>query len=90
MLGEVIRVLAVNDAKSADHYRSTLFDASEAQQGTCTSRSTIYAASLASALMVHQFTRWLRDIPVDADSSVNLLAGEWTVHECETQQPSSV
>ena len=90
MLGEVIRVLAVDDAKSAGHYQTTLFNSSEAQQGTCTSRSTIYAASLAAALMVHQFTRWLRDIPVDADASINLLAGEWTVHECETQQPSTV
>ncbi|MGV3483996.1 MAG: ThiF family adenylyltransferase [Planctomycetaceae bacterium] len=83
MLGEVIRVLAVSDSATADHYRSTLFDAPEAQQGACTSRSTIYAASVAAALMVHQFTRWLRDIPVDADTSVNLLAGEWTIDDCK-------
>ena len=30
-------------------------------------------------LMVHQFTRWLRDIPVDFDTTLSLLAGEWTV-----------
>jgi sulfur carrier protein ThiS adenylyltransferase len=29
--------------------------------------------------MVHQFTRWLRDIPVDCDTTLNLLAGELAV-----------
>jgi sulfur carrier protein ThiS adenylyltransferase len=29
--------------------------------------------------MVHQFTRWLRGMPVDRDMSLNLLAGEWAV-----------
>lgn len=81
MLGEVLRVLAVVDDKSEAHYASTLFAASEAQQGTCTSRSTIYAASIAAGIMVHQFTRWLRDIPPDTDTSINLLSGEWTVRD---------
>jgi sulfur carrier protein ThiS adenylyltransferase len=76
MLGEVIRVLAVAEAASRRHYPSTLFTGAEAQRGSCTARSTIYAASIAAGLMVHQFTRWLRNIPVDRDISVNLLAGE--------------
>jgi hypothetical protein len=29
--------------------------------------------------MVHQFTRWLRRLPVDPDLSVNLLASELAV-----------
>ncbi len=81
MLGEVLRILAVTDSSSEAHYASMLFSASEAQQGTCTSRSTIYAASIAAGIMVHQFTRWLRDIPTDADTSINLLSGEWTVRD---------
>jgi hypothetical protein len=28
--------------------------------------------------MVHQFTRWLREMSVEPDSALNLLAGEWT------------
>ena len=84
MLGEVLRVLAATTGESAKHYASTLFMASEAQQGTCTSRSTVYAASIAAGLMVHQFTRWLRDISIDAETSVNLLSGEWTVHDIIT------
>jgi len=76
MLGEVIRVLAAATAESRLHYAATLFTGAEAQRGSCTARSTIYAASIAAGLMVHQFTRWLRNIPLDRDVSVNLLAGE--------------
>jgi sulfur carrier protein ThiS adenylyltransferase len=79
MLGEVIRVLAVAENLGRDHYPTTLFAQSEAQPGRCTARSTICAASVAAGMMVHQFTRWLRGIPVDQDTSLNLLAGEWSV-----------
>jgi hypothetical protein len=76
MLGETIRVLAVADASGRDHYPTTLFDAGEAQVGACTSRSTIYAASIAAGLMVHQFVRWIRRQAVDPDLSLSLLASE--------------
>ena len=55
------------------------FAQDEAQAGSCTSRSTIYAASIAAGLMVHQFARWLRGNAVDADATLNLLAGELAV-----------
>ena len=77
MLGEVLRVLAVADDHGRYSYSQTLFPQAEAQQGSCTSRSTIYAASIAAGVMVHQFTRWMRSLPVDVDTSLNLLAGEW-------------
>jgi len=79
MLAEVIRVLAVAESLGRDYYPATLFAQAEAQRGQCTSRSTIYTASIAAGMMVHQFSRWLRGIPVDRDTSLNLLAGEWTV-----------
>ena len=79
MLGEVLRVLTVADDLGRDHYPTTLFAQSEAQPGRCTARSTIYAASIAAGLMVHQFTRWLRGMPADRDTSLNLLAGEWGI-----------
>ena len=79
MLGETIRVLTVADESGRDHYATTLFDAGEAQVGACTSRSTIYAASIAAGLVVHQFVRWLRGQRVDSDVSLNLLASELTV-----------
>jgi sulfur carrier protein ThiS adenylyltransferase len=79
MLAEVIRVLTVTDGQGRDHYPTTLFAQTEAIVGRCTARSTIYAATIAAGMMVHQFTRWLRGIPIDRDTSLNLLAGEWTV-----------
>jgi sulfur carrier protein ThiS adenylyltransferase len=66
----------VDEVTGRDYYPSTLFAQSDAQPGRCTARSTIYAAGIAAGLMVHQFTRWLRRLPVDRDSSLNLLAGE--------------
>lgn len=78
MLGETLRILTATDAESRADYGSTLFAQSEAQQGSCTSRSTIYAASIAAGLMVHQLARWLRNLPIDGDSMVNLLAGEYS------------
>ena len=80
MLGEVIRVLTVDNVGSADHYGTTLFAAADAQQGACTSHGTIYTASIAAGLMVQQFTRWLRDLPTDRDLVCNLLASELVVH----------
>lgn len=79
MLAEVIRVLAVGEHLGRDYYPTTLFAQAEAHVGRCTARSTIYAATIAAGLMVHQFTRCLRGIPVDRDTSLNLLAGEWAV-----------
>jgi hypothetical protein len=75
----VIRILAVADTNGFTQYGGTLFPQSDAQRGSCTSRSTIYAASIAAGIMVHQFTRWLRRIPIDFDTTLNLLAGELTV-----------
>jgi sulfur carrier protein ThiS adenylyltransferase len=76
MLGEVIRVLTVASSQDWAHYDSTLFPEAEAQVGRCTAQSTIYAASIAAGFMVHQFTRWLRGLPVEPDTTLNLLASE--------------
>jgi sulfur carrier protein ThiS adenylyltransferase len=76
MLGETIRVLTVTPGSGREHYSSTLFRQADAQSGSCTSRSTIYAAAIAAGFMLHQFTRWLRDIPVDSDCLLNLLSME--------------
>jgi len=78
MLGEVIRILAAADREDHAHYTSTLFPQSEAHVGHCTSRSTIYAAAIAAGLMVNQLTRWLRRLPLDLDTNMNLFGCEWT------------
>jgi hypothetical protein len=82
MRGEVLRILTVADPAGHDRYTGTLFPQSEAQAGSCTSRSTIYCASIAAGLMLHQFARWLRGTAVDPDLGVNLLASELTLGGC--------
>ena len=76
MLGEVIRVLAISLPEMQGYYESTLFDQSVAHTGACTAQSTIYTANIAAGVMLHQFSRFLRRLPVDRDLSLNLLASE--------------
>jgi molybdopterin-synthase adenylyltransferase len=76
MLGEVIRILVAVGRDDGQRYDTTLFAQDEALTGHCTARSTIYAASITAGLMVHQFARWLRGVPVDIDATMDLLAGE--------------
>jgi sulfur carrier protein ThiS adenylyltransferase len=78
MLGEVMRILTVAGDSGRYLYPTTLFESSEAQTGHCTARSTIYTASIAAGLMLHQFARWLRGQATDPDLSLNLLASELT------------
>tara|TARA_R110002049_G_scaffold155595_3_gene320541 strand:+ start:727 stop:1386 length:660 start_codon:yes stop_codon:yes gene_type:complete len=80
MLGETMRLLTATKGSGVDRYAETLFPQSEAQTGSCTSRSTIYAANITAGLMVHQLTRWLRDISMEADMTLNLLSGEMAVN----------
>lgn len=79
MLGEVLRILTATSASDRQHYETTLFSPSDAQWGRCTSRSTIYSAGICAGLMLHQLTRWLRDLPIDRDVSFNLLASEFVL-----------
>jgi sulfur carrier protein ThiS adenylyltransferase len=76
MAGEVLRVLAGGHPPTDDRYAATLFASSDAYEGRCTARSTLYAASIAAGLMLAQFTRWLRGVPVVPDQTLNLLAAE--------------
>ena len=79
MSAEVLRVLVACDPASRKHYPTTLFGSDEAYAGACTAKSTIYCANVAAGLMLAQFTKWLRGLPVDPDLSLNLLAGELSV-----------
>jgi hypothetical protein len=76
MSAEVMRVLASDQPKQDSYYASTLFAAERAYAGSCTAKSTVYTASIAAGLMVSQFTRWLRGLPVDRDITLNLLSAE--------------
>jgi sulfur carrier protein ThiS adenylyltransferase len=79
MSAEVLRVLTASDSASRKHYPTTLFAAGEAYAGPCTAKTTIFCANIAAGLMVSQFTKYLRHLPVDADVQLNLLSNELTV-----------
>lgn len=81
MSAEVIRVLTATPAyaNSMDHYPTTLFSEAEAFRGACTAKSTIFTANIAAGLMLEQFSRHLRRMPIDPDIQLNLLASEMNV-----------
>jgi sulfur carrier protein ThiS adenylyltransferase len=79
MSAEVLRIITACDSKSRTYYPQTLFSQEQAHAGPCTAKSTIYCANIAAGLMLAQFTKHLRMLPVDADIQVNLLACEMNV-----------
>jgi sulfur carrier protein ThiS adenylyltransferase len=80
MLADTIRILVAADEVSRRHYPTTIFPAREAHAGRCTAMNTFDTAQIAAGLLIHQFRRWLRDMPVDADTSFNVLASELVIH----------
>lgn len=81
MTAETLRILTACDYESRQHYPTTLFRAEEAFVGPCTAKTTIYCANIAAGLMVTQFTKYLRQLPVDSDIQMNLLTSEMTIAE---------
>ena len=79
MSAEVLRVLTACDFQSRKHYPSTLFHAEEAFAGPCTAKTTIYCANIAAGMMIAQFTKYLRQLPIEPDIQLNLLASELSV-----------
>ena len=87
MSAEVLRILTACDSNSRYHYPKTLFSAEEAYTGPCTAKTTIYCANIAAGLMLAQFTKYLRQLPIDCDIQLNLLASELTyVQTAESSQ----
>jgi sulfur carrier protein ThiS adenylyltransferase len=83
MAAEVLRILTACDAPSRKHYPTTLFNRDEAFVGPCTAKTTIYCANIATGFMVAQFTKYLRQLPVDSDIQLNLLSSELSVAELD-------
>lgn len=79
MSAETVRILTACDYESRKHYPATLFSAGEAHIGPCTAKTTIYCANIAAGLMVAQFTKHLRQLPIEPDIQLNLLASELSV-----------
>jgi sulfur carrier protein ThiS adenylyltransferase len=79
MAAESLRILTAYNAESCDYYPTTLFSQEEAYQGSCTAKTTIYCANVIAGIMVAQFAKYLRDVPVETDISYNLQANELTI-----------
>ena len=79
MTAEVLRILTACDFTSRKHYPTTLFHSDEAFEGPCTAKTTIYCANIAAGLMIAQFTKYLRQLPIDPDIQLNILASELNV-----------
>ena len=79
MSAEVLRILTACDIESRKHYPTTMFSADEAFVGPCTAKTTIYCANIAAGLMLGQFTKYLRQLPIDCDIQLNLLASELSI-----------
>ena len=79
MAAEALRVITAFDATSRRRYPETLFASQEPYSGSCTAKSTIFCANVAAGLMLSQFAKWLRRMPVDFDCQMNLLSAELTI-----------
>jgi len=79
MSAEVIRVLAADHPAMDSYYSTTLFAPEQAAVGSCTAKGTVYTASIAAGLMLGQFTKWLRGLPLERDLMLNLLSAEMAV-----------
>lgn len=79
MAAEALRIVTAFDATSRRRYPETLFASQEAYSGSCTAKATIFCANVAAGLMLSQFAKWLRRMPVDFDCQLNLLSTELTV-----------
>ena len=76
MSAENLQVFSVYDPESRKFYDKTLFSASEAHREACTGRSTNYTASIASGIMLAQFTKWMRDVEPEKQVDFNLFSME--------------
>lgn len=79
MAAEYCRIFTAWDDTSRQHYLTTLFPSSEAYNGACTSKTTIYCANVSAGLRVAQFAKWLRGCDLDKEIDVNLLTNEMGV-----------
>jgi sulfur carrier protein ThiS adenylyltransferase len=76
MSAESFRIFTVFDERSKKWYPETIFPKTEAFVGSCTAKSTIYCSNICAGFMVGQFTKWLREIPLDTEINGNILTNE--------------
>ncbi|RLD68822.1 MAG: ThiF family adenylyltransferase [Bacteroidetes bacterium] len=76
MAAESLQVYTSYSPMTQTSYKESLFSDEEAYQATCTAKSTIYCANIAAGMMVSQFTKWLRDFPLNTYVSFDIFSNE--------------
>ncbi|KKL74260.1 hypothetical protein LCGC14_2066730, partial [marine sediment metagenome] len=79
MAAEICRILTADsgDKGSMDCYVNSLHTDEEALDEACTAKSTCYCACIAAGLMVAQFSKYLRSIPLFTPQIIlNILTAE--------------
>lgn len=73
---EALKILTVSNPESEQHSQNILFSQRENHEIPCTAKTTFYCASIAAGIMISQFAKYLRHIPVDKDIQLNILTME--------------
>jgi molybdopterin-synthase adenylyltransferase len=76
MSSMTIRIVTSSEIVGRNYYSRTLFSEAEAQEASCTARSTVFTANIAAGLMVTQLVKWIREFPLEQDILFNLLSLE--------------
>lgn len=77
--GDTIRIVIcrADMPESTATYKGSLFAEEEAQRGSCTTKTTIYGAFVASALLISEYVKFLNGRPTECtDFMVNLASLE--------------
>lgn len=84
--GEIIRVISESKPEKDGKYSKTLFEQSEAYEGSCHQKMVNYGAYTASGALVGKFAQSLREvIPSFSDHNLNMMG--WDLFE--TEEPKS-
>lgn len=74
ILGESMYIFSIKkDEDAINFYEKTLFSDAEANEGRCTARTTIYTATIAANLAIHQFARFLRGVTMDKNRGYHMM-----------------
>lgn len=79
------RVLTCHDAASWRHWRETWFPDADALDEPCTQRGMWFTAGIAAGLMVNQYSKWLRGLPLENDFQMDLLGTDLIVTRSASQ-----
>ena len=72
--GRTGRFSAMKEGQAGGEQQWVAVAPQEAYAGPCTAKTTIYCANIAAAMVLAQFAKFLRGVPVEADVHLNLLS----------------